>query len=178
MVAPSFQTYKFIVEEPFLKNGKLYVTVEHPNTHNHRDVRWYTDAEYKKAYGNKSQKDRGNAGPIGKSGFDGLKKARGFSEGPVAVVRGAVAANESWLKYSSARYAVDIGWYFVSTEPLPQEVPTSLFFVFLDWEEAKDGDDMHIKPSMALRDILNDKIKHNKDIVRFPVKTVNAVSNS
>ena len=39
MVAPSFQTYKQVVEEPFMKNGKLYVTVEHPNTKNHRDVR-------------------------------------------------------------------------------------------------------------------------------------------
>lgn len=55
MVAPSFQSYKMIVAEPFTKNGKLYVTVEHPNTHNHRDVRWYSDKEYAKAYGNKSK---------------------------------------------------------------------------------------------------------------------------
>lgn len=58
MVAPSFQTYKLIIAEPFLKDGKLYVTVEHPRTKNHRDVRWYTDREYAKAYGNKS-KDKG-----------------------------------------------------------------------------------------------------------------------
>lgn len=55
MVAPSFQTYKVIVAEPFLKNGKLYITVEHPNTKNHRDVRWYSDREYARAYGNKSK---------------------------------------------------------------------------------------------------------------------------
>lgn len=51
MVAPSFQSYKVIIAEPFLKNGKLYITVEHPNTHNHRDVRWYSDKEYQRAYG-------------------------------------------------------------------------------------------------------------------------------
>lgn len=58
MVAPSFQTYKVIVAEPFLKDGKLYITVEHPNTKNHRDVRWYSEREYARAYGNKS-KDKG-----------------------------------------------------------------------------------------------------------------------
>lgn len=55
MVAPSFQTYKIIVAEPFAKDGKLYVTVEHPNTKNHRDVRWYSDKEYARAYSNKSK---------------------------------------------------------------------------------------------------------------------------
>ena len=51
MVAPSFQTYKVISNEPFLKNGKMYITIEHPNTHNHREVRWYTEKEYERAYG-------------------------------------------------------------------------------------------------------------------------------
>lgn len=55
MVAPSFQTYKVIVAEPFYKNGKLYITVEHPSTKNHRDVRWYSEKEYARAYGNKSK---------------------------------------------------------------------------------------------------------------------------
>lgn len=53
MVAPSFQTYKIVVAEPFTKDGRLYVTVEHPRTHNHRDVRWYTDREYARLYGKK-----------------------------------------------------------------------------------------------------------------------------
>ena len=57
MVAPSFQTYKVIVAEPFLKDGKLYITVEHPNTKRHRDVRWYSDKEYTRAYGNKSKNE-------------------------------------------------------------------------------------------------------------------------
>lgn len=167
MVAPSFQTYKFIVEEPFLKNGKLYVTVEHPNTHNHRDVRWYTDAEYKKAYGNKSQKGEGNAGPIGKSGFIGLKKARGFSEGPIIVVRGAPAANETWLGASPARYATDIGWYFVSTEPLPADIPSSLFGIAISWEEMQGEDEYHVKSPDAIRKLIGDKVKNKRDLVRF-----------
>lgn len=57
MVAPSFQTYKVIVAEPFYKDGKLYITVEHPNTKNHRDVRWYSEREYARAYGNKSKNE-------------------------------------------------------------------------------------------------------------------------
>lgn len=163
MVAPSFQNYKFITEEPFTKNGKLYVTVEHPNTHNHRDVRWYTEAEYKKAYGNKSQENAA----AGSSGFPGLIHARGFSNGPIVVVRGAVAANEQWLAASTARYAVDVGWYFVSTEPMPEKVPSTLKGVLLSWEEMKGEDDRHVKAPAALQKIIADKIKQNRDIVRF-----------
>lgn len=162
MVAPSFQTMT-VMSEVYMKNNKAYIDVKNEKTGTIRSVRWYTEAEYKKAYGNKSQENAAG----GKSGFSGLIHARGFSNGPIVVVRGAVAANEQWLAASTARYATDIGWYFVSTEPMPEKVPSTLKGVLLSWEEMKGEDDRHVKAPAALQKIIADKIKQNRDIVRF-----------
>ena len=57
--------------------------------------------------------------------LESLKKARGFSAGPITLVS---TADEKFLSKSNARYATDIGWYIVSTEKVPTEVPA-------DWKE-------------------------------------------
>lgn len=148
-VAPSFANYKRITDEPFYKNGKAYITVEHPNTHNHRDVRWYTDAEYAKAYGKKlADADKG---------FDGLKHARGFDNGPILVIRRNRPEDEEWLRKSIARYAVGIGWYIVSTDTFPEDAPEHLKYLLLSWEEFRDGDDRHMKKPEQLAAILSKK---------------------
>ena len=54
MVAPSFQTFE-VLSEPFLKNGKEYIKVKNPKTGTIREVRNYTEKEYKSAYGSKSK---------------------------------------------------------------------------------------------------------------------------
>ena len=154
MVAPSFQTYKLIVAEPFLKNGKLYVTVEHPNTHNHRDVRWYNDQEYRKAYPKL-------AATAPASGFTGLKKARGFANGPIVVLRGN---NDEWYSASVARYATDVGWYIASTDPVPA-FPSQIKGIYLSWDEIKDGDDCHINSPSVIKSIITEKFKRNRDLV-------------
>ena len=157
MVAPSFQTYQMVVAEPFMKNGKLYVTVEHPNTHNHRDVRWYTDTEYAKAYG-------GKAGGEATNGFSGLKQARGFSRGPIMLIRNTKAADEAWLGASQARYATDIGWYVASTDCFPVKHPEHFRFLFLDWEEFA-ADERHAKSPDELKQIIKSKEKNNEYIL-------------
>ena len=161
MVAPSFQSYKFITEEPFTKNGKLYVTVEHPNTHNHRDVRWYTEAEYKKAYPKSAA-----AAPA--DGLSGLKQARGFSKGPIIVLRGGdrAALPQEWTSASIARYATDIGWYIASTDTIPSDMPSSIVGIPLSWDEMRDGDDRHVKSPAALRSLISAKLKENRDLIR------------
>lgn len=54
MVAPSFQSMT-IVSETYTKNGKLYIDVKNEKTGTIRSVRWYSDKEYARAYGNKSK---------------------------------------------------------------------------------------------------------------------------
>jgi hypothetical protein len=133
MVAPSFQSYKVIVAEPFLKNGKLYITVEHPNTKNHRDVRWYTEKEYQKAYPS-SQK-------TSKPYPNGLMNARGFSKGPILLIRNNRPDDEEWLKLSPACFATDFGWHIRSTETLPNNAPSHFRYCTLSWDEIKDPSD-------------------------------------
>ena len=156
MVAPSFQTYRMIVAEPFMKNGKLYVTVEHPNTKNHRDVRWYTEAEYAKAYGcaaaNKSKEV---------DGFAGLEICRGFSRGPILLIRNTTNADESWLGASPARYATDVGWYIASTDSFPVVHPKHFRFLSLSWEEFRQ-DERHAKDPKELAKIIRTKEKNNE----------------
>lgn len=146
-VAPSFQSYKQITETPFPKNGKLYVTVEHPNTKNHRDVRWYSDIEYAKVYGKK---------PAATANYGGLKHARGFDNGPILIIRRNRPEDEEWLCQSIARYAVGIGWYIVSTDSLPKDAPNHFKYLLLSWDEFRDGEDM--KKPEELTKILNEKM--------------------
>ena len=159
MVAPSFQAYKVIVAEPFLKNGKLYITVEHPNTKNHRDVRWYSDAEYAKQYGNKNKEIAGAAD----NGFRGLKKARGFDQGPILLIRNWKTADEPWLGHSNARYATDVGWYIVSTEQLPADYPPHFRFLLLQWDEFSQ-DETHAKTIAELSQLIRQKEKKGEYI--------------
>lgn len=151
-VAPSFQTYKKLTDKPFEKNGKLYVTVEHPNTKNHRDVRWYTDAEYAKAYGKKLAE-------TGDEGFEGLKHARGFDNGPILVIRHNRPEDEEWLSQSIARYAMGVGWYIASTDTFPSDAPKHFKYLLLGWEEFRDKDDKHMKSASEISNILLKKAK-------------------
>lgn len=156
--APSFSTYRTL-SEPFAKNGKLYITVEHPNTKRHRDVRWYSDVEYAKAYK--------NLDPINhNTGIKNLKQIRGFSKGPIAIITNASVQDEVWLKASNARYALGIGWHFVSTDTLPQDLPAHFQFVLMSWNEFRYGDDEHMKPTAELAAIIKQKIA-KKEFINF-----------
>ena len=153
MVAPSFHNYKMISTEPFLKdNCKLYVTVEHPNTGNKRDVRWYTDAEYAKAYGKKEKAEEN---------WD-MKHARGFDAGPILVIRNNRPEDEPWLRDSCARYAMGIGWYIISTDTLPADAPKNFKYLLLGWNEFRDGNDHIQKKPTVLAEILTKKAKNRE----------------
>ena len=148
--APSFQNYTFL-SEPFSKNGKMYITVRNPKTNHERDVRWYSDEEYSKQYAVK------DATPDYNKAFPNLKKVRGFSEGPILVVRGNKNEDEDWLRESPARYAMGIRWYFASDDTLPTSIPAHLNLIPLAWEEFRSGDDQHMKAPEELSKIINQK---------------------
>lgn len=153
--APSFQNFT-ILNGPYTAGGKQYVEVQNPKTKTVRTVRWYTEYEYNKQYG----KTHGNL-----SGFDGLKKARGFEKGPILVVCGNTSRDEEWLGHSVARYATDVGWYIASTDLLPENIPPHLKFILLGWNEFK-LDDRHPKPPKDLQTLIVQKRK-NQEWVNF-----------
>lgn len=127
-VAPSFTNYPR-ESEPYEKGGKMYVDVRHPNTGNVRSVRAYTEKEFQKAYAGKAVP----AVASSKSYLDrpGIKKARGFSEGPITLIS---TKDEEFLNRSNARYGNDVGWYFVSEESIP-EVPEDALLLEMTWEQ-------------------------------------------
>lgn len=157
LVAPSFQNYKIRSKEPFLVNGKLYVTVEHPNTKRPRNVRAYTESEYAKAYGKKIAKDDKK--------IPNLKHIRGFDNGYIIVIRNNREEDEDWLRQSLARYAIDVGWYIVSTETVPSDAPPHFKYLKLSWEEFHGEDEFHVKDEKELAAILKEKEKFGVSIL-------------
>lgn len=150
-VAPSFTNFKKL-SEPFFENGKYYIMVEHPNTKNSRKVRWYSDAEIAKNYGSKMEINPNY------EKWGGLKKARGFEKGPILIIRNVKPADEDWLNKSVARYAIDTGWYIVSTDVLPDDYPKHFKFLALGWEEFKsEDDDQKAKPPAEIGRIIRVK---------------------
>lgn len=164
--APSFADFRKITETPFLKNGKLYITVEHPNTLNHRDVRWYSDEEYTKLYGNKEKKKEEKGLPS----FN-YKIARGFANGPILVIRNEKLSDEQWLKESNARFALGVGWYIASTDTLPLDAPAHFKYLLLPWEECGSPDGSRIKSNDEIASILKAKARNN-EYINFSTQTV------
>lgn len=147
--APSFATYKRL-SDPYEKNGKMYIDVEHPNTKNKRSVRWYFEKEAAKVCGKKAEIT---------TGCKNLKRVRGFSKGPILVIRGVrTKEDEEWCQLSNARYAVGIGWHIVSEEQLPADYPSNFKFLLLGWNEAA-LDETHLKSASTLANILSAKEK-------------------
>ena len=156
MVAPSFQAYKMISDEPFVKNGKFYVTVEHPNTHNQRDVRWYNDAEYHRQYGK-----TGETSAYTQELANTLKKVRGFINGPITLIRSTKPSDEPFLASIKACYAVDTGWYFRSTDSIPEDLSSRFKLMKLSWEEFT-SDGVHKRPNEEVVNIIKQKEKRGE----------------
>lgn len=127
--APSFTNFER-VSEPYEKNKKMYVDVKHPNTGNVRSVRLYTENEFRKAYGGVAGSASAEA-PKRHLGAVDLKKARGFSAGSITLI---TTKDKEFLNKSNARYACDVGWYFVSTEEIPA-LPSDAKTRLMTWEE-------------------------------------------
>lgn len=125
MVAKSFQALKQL-GEPFLENQKMYVNVQNEKTGTVRKVRWYTEAEYAKMYGEKVDK------PVNE--FKNQKQVLGFEHGYVTIFKGDTYANLEWFQKSIARYCKWWGWYIVSTEAVPFDLPVGLEPIQLPWE--------------------------------------------
>lgn len=125
MVAKSFQSMTQI-GEPYMSSGRMYVQVKNEKTGATRQVRWYTEAEYAKMYGEKSADKPAE--------FKTQKKALGFENGYITIFKGDTYSNLEWFQRSIARYCKWWGWYIVSTETVPVDLPVGITPVELKWE--------------------------------------------
>lgn len=148
-VAKSFTSFE-ILGEPFEKNGRPYVKVRNPQTNTIREVRWYTETEYKKLYPDipsiveKTQE-------VKKENALSLKKVLGFEKGYITIFKGNIEQHEEWFRNSIARYSTWWGWYIISTDELPEDIPFSIAPVRLNWERVsyKDG---RLKPEAQVKE--------------------------
>ena len=140
MVAKTFQAYE-ILGEPYEVNKRLYVRVRNPKTLNERVVRWYSEAEYRKMY--PQEKVEAAATPD-------FKKILGFEKGYITIFKGINDLNEDWFqRCEQARYHVEFGWYIISTDEVPENLPDGVVPVQLPWEDVGEG--INIKPKEQVR---------------------------
>lgn len=111
---------------PFIKNGKMYVTVE-TLSGTLKTVRWYNDREFKRMYPELADTI---PKPV-------VKGCLGFQEGYITIF-GEEQEDpdmQEWLTYcKETRLARYWGWYIVSTEEVPSNLPKGLNTYRLRWE--------------------------------------------
>lgn len=132
MVAPSFQTMP-IVREPYSKSNKMYVDVKNEKTGTIRTVRWYTEKEYMKAYGNKEKFKEAES-------IEVQKKIRGFAQDFIYLIAKRnspfTAEDKEYIfKICGGTYAVDTGFYHSSAFALKETPNPQIFRVLkLSWD--------------------------------------------
>ena len=122
MVAKSFQNF-IQIGEPFLSNGKMYVQMQNPKTKTVRTCRWYSDP-ISNVQENPNEKSQ--------------KEVLGFSLGYVTLLRPPNDDYENYFRRSNARYARYWGWYIISTEDIPADLPKEISTIKLPWEIVGD----------------------------------------
>lgn len=120
----------------FEENGRSYIKIK-LSTGKEKTVRAYTAKEYKQLYhedppcGNGAQpsvKVKAPAGPV-------VKNILGFQEGYIWIFKGDLERAEYWFEQTKeCRFHCQIGWYIVSTESVPFDIPSCIQSVQLPWE--------------------------------------------
>ena len=125
-VAPSFQNFEFL-SDPFIENNKTYIKVRNPKTGTVRTVRWYED---------KTKTITVTPPIITKK--NPQKNALGFQKDYVTIFKGNTELYTDWFNSFNARYCKWWGWYIVSTEEIPFDLPAELTPVALPWSFVGD----------------------------------------
>lgn len=126
--------------EAYESNGKMYIKIRTPKGAE-KEVRAYTETEYKRLYkelptgGTPTLNIKAPTGPV-------VKNILGFQEGYIWVFKGDLGNAEYWFEQTpECRFHCQIGWYIVSTESVPFDIPSCIQSVQLPWELVgnKDG---------------------------------------
>ena len=144
MVAKSFQSMTQL-GDPYESAGRMYVQVRNEKTGTIRQVRWYTEKEYAAMYG-----EAVPATAVNTNSFGCQKKILGFEKGYITIFKGNTAAFDEWFQRSPARYCRWWGWYIISTQPLPTDLPVGVEPVQLSWETVGEPGGM-LKPEHLVK---------------------------
>ena len=106
MVAKSYQNYP-LVGEPYLVNGRMYVKVNTGKTV--RQVRWYTENEYRSMYGESATQEAKKS----------QKEVLGFAEGYITIFKGETFEKKEELREAGATYTRLWGWSIAGGKEVP-----------------------------------------------------------
>ena len=155
MVAKSYQDLE-IIGDVFVSSGRQYVNVK-LKSGKLKTVRWYSDSEYRKMYPEVSAVAR-PADPFSKS----QKESLGFTKGYITIFKGDTYAEVDWFRMSIARYARWWGWYIISTEEIPADLPEGITPIQLPWELVGQ-EDGNLRPEHLVKEAVESIIYEESD---------------
>lgn len=154
-VAKSYQEWEQL-EEAYESNGRMYIKLKNPKG-TVKEVRAYSETEYRRLYkeapcglaASPSVEIKAPAGPV-------VKNVLGFQEGYIWIFKGDLARAEYWFEQTpECRYHVTFGWYVVSTESIPFDIPSCIESVQLPWEKVGNTDGT-LLPKGIIEAVLNE----------------------
>ena len=63
----------------------------------------------------------------------------GFDNGYITIFKGNIVPHADWFSLSNARYHNTWGWYIVSTEEVPADLPKGIEPIILSWEDVSEN---------------------------------------
>ena len=69
------------------------------------------------------------------------KEVLGFSKGFITIFKGNTYEDKEYFKMNHARYSCLWGWYFISTDEIPKDLPVDVEPIRLDWELVGNEDE-------------------------------------
>ena len=154
-VAKSYQEWDKI-GDVYESNGRMYLKVKNPKG-TEKEVRAYSETEYRRLYkeapcsngAQPSVKVKTPAGPV-------VKNILGFQEGYIWIFKGDLERAEYWFEQTEvARYHTIFGWYIVSTDSVPFDIPSCIESVKLPWEKVGNTDGT-LLPKGIIEAVLNE----------------------
>lgn len=143
------------INKPFIENNRQYINAKNPKTGIIKKIRVYSENEYFKMY----PEERKNAATItvGNNHNSNIKHVLGFDNGFITIFKGNQMQYLEWFKNSIARYHRAWGWYIVSTDELPQDIPNEITPIRLNWD-AISNEDGTLKTEDAIISIIDNLI--------------------
>ena len=154
-VAKSYQEWEKLTDV-YESNGRMYIKLKNPKGAE-KEVRAYTETEYKRLYkeapmpkdATPSVQVKTPTGPV-------VKNILGFQEGYVWIFKGDLENAEYWFeKTPECRFHVMFGWYIVSTDSIPFDIPSCIESVQLPWEKVGNTDGT-LLPKGIIEAVLNE----------------------
>lgn len=143
LVAKSYQDLPK-VGEVFISSGRQYINVQ-LKSGKLKTVRVYSDTEYHKMYPEATAVDH-SSDPY----YKPQKEALGFTKGYITIFKGDTHAHIDWFRASIARYARWWGWYIISTEEIPNDLPDGIEPIQLPWDIV-GNDNGKLKPESVIQ---------------------------